>query len=196
MTGVMALHKRLREETRTLHEDLEHAVAIDEQISSRTRYCAYLARLWALYSAAESALGSHDFSALGFNYGACRRSQLIESDLSDIGVDLVNLRNAIRPKAPALPTIEHALGCIYVLEGSALGARAMAPEVETKLGLTGTYGAKFFWGYGEEGKPIWRAVLASINAIDPVSSEAERVIQSAQATFLFFDAGFQSVQQL
>ncbi len=186
MTDVITLHSRLRQETRALHEDLESVVKIDDQISSHQRYTAYLARLWALYAASEKALSAIDFRPLGFDYGDRRRSELIAFDLETLGIDQSTLHCEKRLEAPLKRTLECGLGCIYVLEGSALGARAMAPLVEAKLGLTKTRGATFFWGYGEEGKPLWRIFLNSLNAIDPTSPEADKVVESAQSTFLFF----------
>ncbi|MBS0252216.1 MAG: biliverdin-producing heme oxygenase [Proteobacteria bacterium] len=186
MTNIMTLHSRLRQETRILHEDLERAVQIDEQISTRGRYAAYLVRLWALYAAAEKSLRPIDFSPLGFDYSDRRRSELIESDLRTLGIDPLTLDRGMNLEAPLNRTIESGLGCVYVLEGSALGARAMAPTVEARLGLTKTHGAEFFWGYGEGGKLLWRTFLASVNAIDPFSVRAEQVVESAKATFLFF----------
>lgn len=186
MADVVTLHSRLRQETRILHEDLERAVQIDNQISSRDRYAGYLVRLWALYSAAEKSLSLIDFSPLGFDYSDRRRSELIASDLRNLGINPFMLNQGMNLEAPQNRTIESGLGCVYVLEGSALGARAMAPAVEARLGLTKTHGAEFFWGYGEGGKPLWRTFLASVNAIDPFSAPAEQVVESAKATFLFF----------
>jgi heme oxygenase (biliverdin-IX-beta and delta-forming) len=180
------LHARLREATHALHKDLEHAVGIDERISSRPRYIAYLTRLWSLHRAAEEALINFDFTPLGFDYRARRRSQFIESDLRDLGFELrapVGLRQI---KPPALGSMEAGLGCIYVIEGSALGARAILPQIEAHLGLTPQYGASFFVGFGDEGKLLWRAFLKAINAIDGASPSAQRVIEAAEQTFRFF----------
>jgi len=186
MTGAVSLHSRLREATRTLHDDLERAVDIDYQISSRARYIAYLMRLRAIYLAVEIALDPIDFKPLGFECGNRRRSELIASDLKTLVGEPVSLRDEISLEPHRINTIEAGLGSMYVLEGSALGARAIAPLVEERLGLTRTLGAKFFWGYGEAGKPAWRAFLAAIDAIEPYSVQAEQVIESAEQTFLFF----------
>jgi heme oxygenase (biliverdin-IX-beta and delta-forming) len=186
MTHTVGLHRRLREATQRLHQELERAIDIENQISSHRRYAAYLTRLWLLYSSTEDALRSIDFRPLGFDYRMQRRSQLIENDLSTFGFDSAALRDVPRLHAPVGNAIESALGCVYVLEGSALGARALASRVEARLGLSKSHGASFFCGYGEEGRSIWRPLLASLDAIDPYSPQAEQVIESAKDTFLFF----------
>ena len=180
------LHARLRESTRVLHEDLERAVNIDDQISSRPRYNAYLMRLWSLHRATEDALSSFDFTPFGFEHRTCLRSRLLENDLRDLGVGLRALHDLPHRTPPVLASIEAGLGCIYVVEGSAFGAKAILPQIQRRLGLTAEHGASFFVGFGEPSKYLWRAFLNALNEIDPASLEATRVTEAAEEIFQFF----------
>jgi len=183
------LHERLRAATRPLHDDLELAVNIGERLSSRQRYADHLARLWRLHFAAEKALQGLDFSPLGFVYPSPYRSALLERDLEDLGVALDGLRTLDLPPTPPLETIPAGLGCLYVLEGSAKGARAILPEIAAALGLDAERGARFFYGFGRETGQLWRACLAAISSIDPTSSDGDRAVQTAIETFLMFQEG-------
>jgi heme oxygenase len=127
-----------------------------------------------------------DFTPLGFDYSSRRRSQLLEADLAHLGFSPDRFRLLLCPAAPQLPSLEAGLGCVYVIEGSALGARAILPQIEAALGLDIERGASFFAGFGEDGKPLWRACLKAINDIAPGSPRADRVVEAATATFHMF----------
>jgi heme oxygenase len=184
-----SLHERLRTVTRPLHDELERAVNIGERLASRQRYAGHLARLWGLHAAAEKALQALDFSHLGFIYPAPYRSALIEEDLAYLGIPADVLRRTDLPTVPRLETIPAGLGCLYVLEGSAKGARAILPDIRAALGLDAERGAKFFYGFGRETGELWRACMTAINDIDPASVEADRTVETATGTFLMFREG-------
>lgn len=180
------LHERLREATRALHDELESAVGVSERITTRASYTAYLAELWTLYTAAENALDSLDFVPYGFAYPAPYRSRLLVADLAFLGVSPNRLADLTLPSAPRLDGIAAGLGCVYVLEGSAIGARAILPEITVVLGLDADHGATFFNGLGLETRRMWQACLAAINGIDPYSRQAESAVGAAADTFEMF----------
>ncbi len=146
------LHERLRQSTRAAHEELERAVRIGERISTRAGYVAHLEQLWALHSAVERALDRFDFAPFGFMYRWPNRSALLEADLATLGVPKARLTSLRLPEAPRLDGISGALGSLYVVEGSAKGARAILPAIRNSLALDATSGASFFGGFGPETK--------------------------------------------
>jgi heme oxygenase len=99
------------------------------------------------------------------------------------------LRRTDLPTVPRLETIPAGLGCLYVLEGSAKGARAILPDIRATLGLDAERGAKFFYGFGRETGELWRACMTAINDTDPASVEADRTVETATGTFLMFREG-------
>jgi len=183
------LHERLRRATRPLHDELERAVDIGVQITTGERYRVYLYRLWALHVAAETALEAFDFSPLGFAYRAPYRSSLLADDLATVGVRPEELRLLPLPQSPRLHSIAAALGAVYVVEGSAKGARAILPRIAASLGFDARQGASFFAGFGRETAALWHGCLAAINAIDPNSAEADQSVEAAKATFAMFRRG-------
>ncbi len=185
MSMPLNLHQRLRAETAVLHHELELAVDIDAQLASRSRFIAYLARLWGLHAAAEAALDEIDFSPLGFDYGGRHKSKALEHDLASLGIGPDRMAELRVPPVPEFATLEEGLGCVYVIEGSALGARAILPKIEASLGIDAD-GASYFSGRDGQGKPLWQACLKAINAVDPKSDGADRAVAGARATFAMF----------
>ena len=182
------LHQRLRVSTRAAHEDLETAVEIEQQFLSRKAYSGYLLRLLGAHEVAERALSPFDFGALGFDYGGRRKSELLRADLCHSGIAGSRLSAQPTYQSLELQSLAEALGCVYVVEGASLGARAVLPQIKRVLGFDEHAGASYFAGLGEEGKVIWRACLNAIIAIPPRSAEADQVVGGAHATFAAFRA--------
>ena len=99
-------------------------------------YVQYLVRLRGLHTAVEGRLDTFDFTPFGFDYRGWHRSRLIEDDLACLGCPREWLTEQRSPPAPVLSSADEALGCVYVVEGSAIGARAILPQIERRLGLT------------------------------------------------------------
>ena len=184
-----SLLDRLRGETRPLHDELERAVDIRARLDSYARYADHLTRLWRLHVAAERALCSVDFAPLGFTYPYPYRSTLLEDDLTGLGVTAEGLEQLTIPDPPRLGTVARGLGCMYVVEGSAKGARAILPTIKACLDLDARHGATFFYGYGKETGRLWRACVEGINAIDTHSETGDALVLSAQETFAMFRKG-------
>jgi heme oxygenase (biliverdin-IX-beta and delta-forming) len=180
---------RLRRETRPLHDELEKSVDIDGRLSSLARYADHLTRLWRLHAAAEHALCSIDFSPLGFSYPSPYRSSLLKEDLACLGSQAEHLDRLDLPEAPNLETCAEGLGCMYVVEGSAKGARSILPAIKASLDLDAKRGASFFYGFGKETGRLWRACAAGITAIDADSDEGDALVQTARGTFAMFREG-------
>ncbi len=90
-------------------------------------------------------------------------------------------------KAAATIPLDHlvqVLGSIYVIEGSALGGRIVAPHLKTTLGIGPGHGASYFHGFGSQTGDMWRdyRVLASLE-IGESSKAVVRACRSAKRTF-------------
>jgi heme oxygenase len=186
-----SLHERLRAATRALHEELERAVGIDGRLDSRQSYAAHLLGLWRLHDAIEKALQSLDFSQVGFDYPYPYRSALLKRDLAHLGIAVERARGARVPELAGLPA---GLGCLYVVEGSAKGARAILPEIKKKLDLDAERGATFFFGFGRDTGQLWRDCISAINAIETDSPSGDSAVRAATETFRMFHDGLVGAQ--
>ena len=130
---------------------------IGERLESPAKYASHLVQLWQLHTSAEMGLQALDFRPLGFVYPSPYRAALLEADLDFLGISSARLQALPLPLAPTLRSLAAGLGCIYVVEGSAKGARAILPDIKSALGFDSEGGAAFFSGRRQEGKLLWRA---------------------------------------
>lgn len=147
----------LRAATRAAHEAIEAVPALARLTSpglTRAGYVATLAGLCRFHAALEprlvAALGGAGLPPAG-------RGVALAADLRRLGAKVP--RPAPARALPALPDRAAALGCLYVVEGSALGGRVIARRVADTLGLGPTDGAGFFGAdSAEAARARWAAL--------------------------------------
>jgi heme oxygenase (biliverdin-IX-beta and delta-forming) len=159
-----------------LHRHAGFAAVADGTIDLPT-YRALLARLYGFYLPFERALAA-----------APMRTQWLAADLAWSGIDAA-ARGRIRACAdiPPLPCLASRLGALYVVEGSALGGRALSRGLDRLLGPEGTDGRRFFAGRGADTSSTWSKFVADLAAYDSASPDRPRLIAAAAATFAVFE---------
>lgn len=157
----------LKAETAAAHRALEDVVG---PLLNRSDYVAYVRGLHAFRAPLEAALAAHEFPQW--------RPTLLADSLAE---DLAHLRAPrleAEPAASGLQDRVKALGALYVLEGSALGARVLLVQVQT-LGLDAQGGAKHLWRQAAT-LENWRAFLPLLESANDMSG----VTAGANAAFL------------
>lgn len=181
------LRERLRRETSGVHREVEEMTGLPGSISSREDYVHLLRRLHSFHTAAEERLTdpllAQGWLDLGIVLPVHRRAHLLAGDLHALGVTPV--ATGVRLPGPA--TIAQALGCLYVVEGSSLGGRALAPAFRAALGDVPT---SFFGSDGRMHPHPWRSVLAALRAFELTVGSADDVVSGAQETFRAFGRYF------
>jgi heme oxygenase len=174
-SGIAIAIKRI---TAPQHRVAEQTVERFGPFASRERYVAYLCKLHAFYASVEPRL----FAWLRDD--ARRKLGLIRGDLALLGAE-PGARSATIPR---MPTLGHALGVGYVLEGKTLGSRFLLDEARTKLGLDASSGASFLAGYGPRTGAMWRAYLDTLTSYVAAHGERLTIVHAARATFASFTA--------
>jgi heme oxygenase len=161
----------LRRTTAHAHTSLEDRIGA---LTSMPAYCNYVRGIHAFRAGLEPALAqvidAHFSTSL---------AHLLERDLQDL---------QLAPLAPLAPPptctqdMARALGALYVLAGSALGARVLVKRVEA-LGLGPTHGARHLWRQAAS-LETWRQALDLLegapNEIDAISAGANAAFGYAQ----------------
>jgi heme oxygenase len=169
------LSARLREATRDLHARLDSSLPLLSPGLTRGQYAAFLARMLAWLEPTET----HLAAVLPERLPLRRRAGAIDRDLAALGV----AKPAAAPSTslPVLASEAQAVGCFYVLEGSALGGQLVSRHVERTLGLTANEGAAYFSGDGAGTGTRWRTVCKALDDYD--LERGPDVIDGARRTF-------------
>ncbi len=172
------LRFRLRERTATRHAAVDEAVGAFKSV---TDYRRYLAGLHTFRAPCEAALAGGALPTDVRDWSFTPLSPLITLDMADLGVPA-----AVRPQqVPPVATLEEAAGRLYVLEGSALGARVLVVEARS-LGLDERFGARHLVAQSRGGVDF-RAFAAWLDEAD---LDEEAVLAAALATFADAERAF------
>jgi heme oxygenase (biliverdin-IX-beta and delta-forming) len=177
----------LRQETRLAHEAIELRLNLDFRLANRARYGDLLAGFRGFYAPLESALlevTGWDVLTPPLDPNVRRRVQLIDQDLaqlhsSPLAVPYTSVSRVFEPGSMA-----GALGCLYVLEGSALGGRIVARQAAARLGHD--LPVAFLTSAGCDDLGVrWRSLQATLDTVPDVfgRSGAQEAISAACATF-------------
>ena len=110
-----------------------------------------------------------------------RRLPLLAQDMAHLGT----------PPSPAFHAAqetsrEAALGWLYVAEGSMLGGKIIARQLDYLFG-NGSNGRRFFLGLPEDGL-AWTMLNRHLAALAPKEDEIELMIAGAERSFAYFEA--------
>jgi heme oxygenase len=177
------LRESLRERTRAQHARLEERLAIEQRVRDPQAYIELLGRFHSFYALIEARLARFEaaFRKNGIDLAERSKVVLLRRDLSALG------RIASAPVdediIPEIDTFPRAVGCLYVLEGSTLGAQIIMRHVRESLGLDADDGAAFFSGYGDRTSQMWQAFLKFLNALPFGEHDVVQAIDAARETF-------------
>ena len=174
----------LRTATAVEHEQVESALALMDPHLGRDRLVAVLARLHGFWTAAEAGLDAWarrcpaDAETVG--WAQRRRAHLFAADLSTLGAGTDTVE---QPALPAVEDTDHALGRLYVLEGSTLGGTFIARHLATLPALGPGVRLVAFSPYGTETGAMWHAYRRVTRERVTAGGDAGRVVDAARSTF-------------
>jgi heme oxygenase (biliverdin-IX-beta and delta-forming) len=181
----------LRASTRAAHEAIERLVPLMSPVLTREVYREYLERALGFYAPIETAIREiPDWPVSLPDAWARDKVSLISADIHALGG--LPTRAALCTDLPPLATVADAFGCMYVLEGSTLGACVIARHLKQHLDVGPTTAGAFVHSYGAELGPMWRAFGASLEGYVSRTGEDRAVLASAGATFAAFTRWLQA----
>jgi heme oxygenase len=180
------MRDELRTATSAHHARLERELDIPESIGSAADYTRLLGLLYGFYAPLEQRLLQFEASLAGHGVHVRQRlkTRKLARDLLVFGVTRDAISTLPRcAELPHLATDAHALGCLYVLEGSTLGGQVIARRIRRVLHIEGAAGLAFFRAYGAHTGRMWQAFVDRLNAYPATGAEAAHATQSARDTF-------------
>jgi heme oxygenase len=177
---------QLKEGTSDIHQRVEERVAIFDAEFDLVRYVQLLERFYGFWAPVETKLShSNSLDHPALDLQSRLKSHLLAADLLILGSNPVTL--PLCGDLPPLDTFSRGLGCLYVLEGSTLGARVISRRIESHLHLRVGSGASFFNAYGEAVGRRW-VEFKSFLTTHATPADSEEIVNSARQAFhSFFD---------
>lgn len=173
---------RLKADTADVHERVEQKLQIFSPQFDEAAYTRLLIEFYGFWAPLENELRKVTElrePALGLEYRL--KAHLLEADLRFFGIDAADV--PVCSVVPEIGTFFRALGCLYVLEGSTLGARYIAKHIRERLDIHEGSGGSFFNAYGAAVGERWSAFRTFVMShVD--SGGEEELVSAARDTFL------------
>lgn len=171
----------MRSATDIAHRRLEQGLDLLTPPLSRARFLVTLARFWGFHAVWEPALRKRRdlIGLMAERY----RIDLLVRDLMALGLshEMIDALPRCEAAAELCTSTERALGSLYVLEGSTLGAQLITRALLDAPWLPPS-GLSYFNPYGPRTGAMWREIRAALNASSsPVADPL--VVRGARATF-------------
>jgi heme oxygenase (biliverdin-IX-beta and delta-forming) len=179
----VTVHSRLKSATADLHAEVEITLDLYKITKSAAAYSEIIGILYLVFDRSYKELATIDFRPLKIDLGSIgRRRDWLAADLRALALPLP----APQSLGFELPSSGHGFGCLYVLEGSALGGRVISKRVKQTLGLGPATGGAYFHGLGRQTASHWSNFLTALNMIPANSAMGADAEAGATATFLAF----------
>jgi heme oxygenase (biliverdin-IX-beta and delta-forming) len=172
----------LRSATLTHHRAVRTAVELLRPEASAASYRRVLERLYGYYEPIEGHLAR---ILRGLVHPVrLRKAALIGSDLRVLGLTEADIE--LLPRCAELPSVDAmpaAFGCLYVIEGSALGMRHLLGSLSGDLTTAIADASRFLDGYGESTDVMWMELAASVDSAVTTRASAQTAVRAARQTF-------------
>lgn len=189
----LTLHERLKQATAADHQAVEDRVDL-MGIDSLARYQRVLVAFHGFWPGIEVRINAALPSALQAEWAPRWRAARLPADLLMLGGESPAAVAALPVCRdwPAITSGAEALGALYVVEGSSLGARHISRHLQAGLGLDAASGASFFAGHGEQTGPWWLRFKAVLEQQLVTPEQQALAVQGACQTFASLNRWFAS----
>lgn len=179
----MDLRKRLQEETKSLHDNIEQTFLLKkilQQEITLSDYHLLIQKFYGFIRPCEALIDSLPCSSV-IKYR--KKKPWLEQDL--LSLNRSNHQDTTLPMCIDLPVLseyEQVLGYLYVMEGATLGGQIITKMLKMQLRITLDQGGRFFHGYGDKTKIMWNHFCLDLCGINYIEQQ-NKIIHSASDTF-------------
>lgn len=168
------LTSSLRNRTKNIHGKLDEHLMDMGLFSDKEKYKIFLTLQYHIHHDADHLYYNSNLAAIIPNLQLRNRFEKVKEDMRDLGVAIPSSF-----KAPVFNNISSAIGSLYVVEGSKLGAKYLLHYV-SMIGLSDEYGAKHLGADSEGRGASWRSFQS---AIDNAKIDIPVAVHAAEQTF-------------
>jgi heme oxygenase len=179
------LSAQLRARTARLHDQTELILGLPGAIQTLEQYRGWLCHFFGLYRPLERQLaGFSEWGNHGLALPSPSQSDCLAADLAVLGIDPAGVAQAPPTLLPHLQMFAHALGALYVLEGSTLGGQVILRDVAARIGPQIAGATQFFGGRGAAVGQTWQAFKTALNAFGRERpNRRDDVVAGAESVF-------------
>lgn len=172
--------RRLRAATGDMHERLDQSINAAAAFDSIAAYGRFVQMQWVFHAEIAPLYGDAALQAVLPGLPERQRLTLVAADLFDL-----DLAPIVEPEARfadvRIDTAE-ALGWLYVVEGSNMGA-ALLRKAVARLGLSDEFGARHLAPAAAGPAAHWRDFTAALDAAELDEAGEQRAVQGARDAF-------------
>ena len=181
---------RLRQSTQSLHQALHRHPLLQDFTTDRTtveRYQAVIEAFYGFYRPLEPTLIAAAAEAgCPSRYQQPIRTTWLEQDLRGLGYSMAAVKSlACHRGLTRLSKSGWLAGCLYVIEGSTLGGKAIISSLSKHMNSEVLHSTHFFRGFREQTIPRWQNTC---NFIRQVCDSSEQVLVASDTARLVFTA--------
>lgn len=145
-------------------------------------YVALLHYFYSFFGGLEDEISVDIVTCYLSDYADRKKTWLLEHDILSCGGSLP--LKTPKSDLPEISNAIHAMGALYVIEGSSLGGQIISKIITKQLSFNDEHHLRYFIGYGSQTEEMWVRFKKSINNIP--ENRAPELIQAANDTFLKF----------
>lgn len=174
--------QRLKEATQATHAALDKRIMAFNPFASRENYASFVLAQYLLHRDVQALFDDARLNELLPQLSQRSRLALARQDLADLGVDVPEPLPAPVFEPGAEVDVPTALGWLYTVEGSNLGA-AFLLKYAAKLGLDGQNGARHLAPHPDGRAAHWRNFIEQLDEVAQTPEEESRTDAGAEAAF-------------
>lgn len=178
--------QQLREQTSGHHKNLENSALLRHLNDGSISFPIYgqiLQKFYGYFYPLERQL--QQIAPLSYyltDYPTRRKSTALFEDLVFLQYPTFQLEEC--QALPNITNLSAAFGCLYVMEGSTLGAKVISKVIQEALGITEVNGGSYFRGYGPQTGEYWKNFCSVLQHYAETEGDAEQIIETANQTFI------------
>jgi heme oxygenase (biliverdin-IX-beta and delta-forming) len=178
------LSERLKNETHQSHVDVEKLILPRvKNLDSKSAYASLLKLFYGYFKPIEDKVDKVIDEQILPDYNERRKASVIAQDMAKVNDEKCE---KICSDLPEITSPDHALGALYVMEGSTLGGKVLTKMITERMQLTPDEGVRFFNGYGADTFSKWHAFKEHLNNYSSEKQVQDTVVNAANETFIKF----------
>jgi heme oxygenase len=177
----------VRAETHQQHQQLESVLPLSNPSLSAEDYKEVLKVFLGIFEPLEHALRHVELPG-DLEFEKRTRTKLLKDDLQALGLTAAEISAIPRFEGlSAFPSPAHAMGVMYVLEGSTLGGQHVTRLLHDRIGLNADSGCSFFSSHGRDVGSMWKKFCEVVRHEVVVTRDREEFVNAAKWTFSSFE---------